>query len=50
MDMNGSGRWWTELGSTVEASAAALAGFLAGQALDGEWPLLQNLLGWLIGF
>lgn len=49
MDMNGSGRWWTELGSTIEASAAALAGFLAGQAMDGEWPLLWTLLRLVLG-
>ena len=50
MDMNGSGRWWPELGSTIEASAAALAGFLAGQAMDGEWPFLEALLRWLVGY
>jgi hypothetical protein len=49
MDMNGSGRWWTELGSTLEASAAALAGFLAGQAMDGEWPMLEMLLRLVLG-
>lgn len=47
--MKGSGRWWTELDSTIEASAAALAGFLAGQALDGEWPLLESLLRLMFG-
>jgi hypothetical protein len=30
--------------STLEAGVAALAGFLAGHALHGEWPLL----GWII--
>jgi len=49
MDMNGSGRWWTELDSTIEASVAALAGFLAGQALDGTWPMLETLLRLVFG-
>jgi hypothetical protein len=49
MDMNGSGNGWTEPGSVLEASAAALAGFLAGQLLDGEWPMLEALLRLLFG-
>jgi hypothetical protein len=49
MDMNGSGNGWTEPGSVLEASAAALAGFLAGPLLDGEWPLLDILLRLVLG-
>jgi len=49
MDMNGSGRWWTELDPAFEAGMAALAGFLAGQAMDGEWPLLETLLRLVLG-
>lgn len=49
MDMNDSGRGWTELGSAFEAGAAALAGFLAGQAIDGQWPWLEMLLRLVLG-
>jgi hypothetical protein len=47
--MDGSVHGWTEVGSTLEASAAALAGFLAGQVMDGEWPMLEILLRLLFG-
>jgi len=49
MHMDGSGHEWTELGSTLEAGAAALAGFLAGLALDAEWPVFETLLRLLFG-
>ena len=49
MHMDRSGRGWTELGSTLEAGAAALAGFLAGLALDAEWPVFDTLIRLLFG-
>ncbi len=50
MHMNGSGHCWTEQGPMLEASAAALAGFLAGRVLDAEWPLFETLLRLLFGY
>jgi hypothetical protein len=35
--------------STLEAGVAALAGFLAGHALHGQWPLLERILSLLLG-
>jgi len=49
MPMDGSGTGWLEWGSTLDAGAAALAGFLAAQALEGEWPLLESLLRLVLG-
>jgi hypothetical protein len=35
--------------STLEAGVAALAGFLAGYAVHGEWPLPERILAVLFG-
>lgn len=35
--------------STLEAGVAALAGFLAGQALGGDWPLIDRIVAALFG-
>ena len=35
--------------STLEASVAALAGFLAGQAAQGDWPLMERIISLLLG-
>jgi hypothetical protein len=35
--------------STLEVGVAALAGFLAGHALRGEWPLLERIFSLLFG-
>lgn len=35
--------------STLEAGVAALAGFLAGTALHGEWTFLERLISALLG-
>ena len=35
--------------STLETAFAALAGFLAGHALRGEWPLLERIFSLLFG-
>jgi hypothetical protein len=35
--------------STLETGIAALAGFLGGHALHGEWPLLERLVALVFG-
>jgi hypothetical protein len=34
---------------TLEIGIAVLAGFLAGHALHGDWPLLERILSLLFG-
>jgi hypothetical protein len=42
-------RWLPDGNSTLETSVAALAGFLAGRALHGDWPLLERVFSLLFG-
>ena len=45
MDVDRLRRWLPHGNSTLEAGAAALAGFPAGQFLRDEWPLLERMIG-----
>lgn len=47
--MNRLFRWLPVEGSTLEVGVAAVAGFLAGQVLDGEWPLFERIVATLFG-
>jgi hypothetical protein len=42
-------RWMPPGNRTLETGVAALAGFLAGHALQGEWPLLERVIALLFG-
>lgn len=49
MDVNRLLRMLPDGNSTLEASIAALAGFLAGQAVQGDWPLVEWIVSLLFG-
>jgi hypothetical protein len=42
-------RWLPVGNSTLEAGVAALAGFLAGQSFQGEWPAVAKIVELLLG-
>jgi hypothetical protein len=45
--MNRLLRWMPDGNSTAETAVAAAAGFLAGRLLQGDFPVLDNILALL---